>query len=196
LLRGDVEKPCPRVLELRALAQHAVGREKRLLHDVLGGRTVADVLAGEGEQRGSVAVVEGGERLLVAGGGARGEPAIVAIAGAATRRDGSVDGHLAADRSPLYMRAASLCDIVRFATPSPGSFHRRFRRVPPCYARPPAGTFPLSPCPSQIGPKMTDMLRRFRRAVASLGVEDRPAFKSVDASPALYDDGSWLTTKK
>jgi hypothetical protein len=40
---------------------------------------------------------------------------------------------------------------------------------------------------------MTHVLRRFRRAVSSLGVEDRPAFKRVDASPALYDDGSWLT---
>lgn len=39
---------------------------------------------------------------------------------------------------------------------------------------------------------MTEMLRRFRRAVALLGAEDRPEFKKVDASPALYDDGSWL----
>ena len=42
---------------------------------------------------------------------------------------------------------------------------------------------------------MTSMLRRFRRAVTSLGAETRPEFKSVDASPALYDDGSWLTTE-
>ena len=40
---------------------------------------------------------------------------------------------------------------------------------------------------------MTEMLRRFRRAVASFAAEDRPEFKRVDASPALYDDGSWLT---
>lgn len=40
---------------------------------------------------------------------------------------------------------------------------------------------------------MTDMLRRFRRAVTVLGAEDRPAFKRVDASPARYDDGAWLT---
>jgi hypothetical protein len=33
---------------------------------------------------------------------------------------------------------------------------------------------------------------RLRRAVASLAVEDRPDFKRVDASPAVYDDGSWL----
>jgi hypothetical protein len=42
---------------------------------------------------------------------------------------------------------------------------------------------------------MTEMLRRFRRAVASLGAEDRPEFKRVDASPARYDDGSWLTPR-
>jgi hypothetical protein len=42
---------------------------------------------------------------------------------------------------------------------------------------------------------MTEMLRRFRRAVAVLGTEDRPDFKRVDASPALYDDGSWLERK-
>ena len=40
---------------------------------------------------------------------------------------------------------------------------------------------------------MTQMLRRFRRAVSVLGAEDRPDFKRVDASPAVYDDGSWLT---
>jgi hypothetical protein len=39
---------------------------------------------------------------------------------------------------------------------------------------------------------MTEMLRRLRRAVVVLGNEDRPEFKKVDASPALYDDGSWL----
>ena len=42
---------------------------------------------------------------------------------------------------------------------------------------------------------MTQMLRRFRQAVSVLGTEDRPNFKRVDASPALYDDGSWLTPK-
>ena len=42
---------------------------------------------------------------------------------------------------------------------------------------------------------MTEMLRRVRRAVTSLGAEDRPEFKRVDASPALYDDGSWLTKR-
>jgi hypothetical protein len=40
---------------------------------------------------------------------------------------------------------------------------------------------------------MTDLLRRFRWAVSGLGAEDRPAFKRIDASPARYDDGSWLT---
>ena len=39
---------------------------------------------------------------------------------------------------------------------------------------------------------MTKMLRRLRRAVADLGAEDRPCFKRVDASAALYHDGSWL----
>jgi hypothetical protein len=39
---------------------------------------------------------------------------------------------------------------------------------------------------------MSQMLRRLRRAVADFGAEDRPAFKRVDASPARYDDGSWL----
>ena len=39
---------------------------------------------------------------------------------------------------------------------------------------------------------MTKMLRRLRRAVADLGAEDRPCFKRVNASAALYHDGSWL----
>jgi hypothetical protein len=39
---------------------------------------------------------------------------------------------------------------------------------------------------------MSQLLTRVRRAVAVLVVEDRPGFKRVDASPALYDDGSWL----
>jgi hypothetical protein len=39
---------------------------------------------------------------------------------------------------------------------------------------------------------MTNTLTRLRRAVASLAVEDRPNFKRVDASRAVYDDGSWL----
>ena len=39
---------------------------------------------------------------------------------------------------------------------------------------------------------MTSTINRIRRAVATLAVEDRPTFKSVDASPARYDDGAWL----
>ena len=39
---------------------------------------------------------------------------------------------------------------------------------------------------------MSNALTRLRRAVASLAVEDRPNFKRVDASRAVYDDGSWL----
>ena len=42
---------------------------------------------------------------------------------------------------------------------------------------------------------MTQMLRRLRRAVTDLGAEGRPAFKRIDASPALYDDGAWLTPR-
>ena len=42
---------------------------------------------------------------------------------------------------------------------------------------------------------MTFMLRRIRSAVVFLGAETRPDFKRVDASPALYDDGSWLTSQ-
>jgi hypothetical protein len=42
---------------------------------------------------------------------------------------------------------------------------------------------------------MTTLLRRFRNTVAQLGADSRPDFKRIDASPALYDDGSWLTPK-
>jgi hypothetical protein len=43
---------------------------------------------------------------------------------------------------------------------------------------------------------MTSTLRRLRRAFVLLGAEDRPNFKRIDASPARYDDGSWLTTER
>jgi hypothetical protein len=36
-------------------------------------------------------------------------------------------------------------------------------------------------------------LRRLRLTLSGLAPEDRPGFKRVDASPARYDDGSWLT---
>jgi hypothetical protein len=39
---------------------------------------------------------------------------------------------------------------------------------------------------------MINTLRRLRRTVGNLVAEDRPGFKRVDASPALYDDGAWL----
>ena len=39
---------------------------------------------------------------------------------------------------------------------------------------------------------MSVKLNRIRRALAGLVAEDRPEFKRIDASPALYDDGSWL----
>jgi hypothetical protein len=42
---------------------------------------------------------------------------------------------------------------------------------------------------------MTNALRRLRNAVTWLGADSRPEFKRVDASPAVYDDGSWLTSK-
>jgi hypothetical protein len=42
---------------------------------------------------------------------------------------------------------------------------------------------------------MTHTLRRLGRAVSSLVSEDRPDFKRLDASPALYDDGAWLKPK-
>lgn len=42
---------------------------------------------------------------------------------------------------------------------------------------------------------MNSTLRRFRRAVSSLVAEDRAGFKRIDASPARYDDGAWLTVR-
>jgi hypothetical protein len=36
-------------------------------------------------------------------------------------------------------------------------------------------------------------LRRIRLALSDLVVEDRRDFKRVDASPALSDDGRWLS---
>jgi len=39
---------------------------------------------------------------------------------------------------------------------------------------------------------MTTKLNSLRRAMSGLVAEDRPAFKRIDASPAQYDDGSWL----
>jgi hypothetical protein len=43
---------------------------------------------------------------------------------------------------------------------------------------------------------MISTLRRFRFALSSLAAEDRPNFKRVDVSPARYDDGSWLETRR
>ncbi len=39
-------------------------------------------------------------------------------------------------------------------------------------------------------------LRRLRQTLSQLVAEDRPGFSRLDASPALYDDGSWLTPRK
>jgi hypothetical protein len=58
-------------------------------------------------------------------------------------------------------------------------------------------SFPMSSSPFPRDWKaMTDMLRRLRRAVAGLAAEDRPEFKRIDASPAKWDDGSWLTPRR
>jgi hypothetical protein len=35
-------------------------------------------------------------------------------------------------------------------------------------------------------------LHRIRKALSELPAEDRPGFKSIDASPARSDDGAWL----
>jgi hypothetical protein len=39
-------------------------------------------------------------------------------------------------------------------------------------------------------------LRHIRRAVSGLVAEDRPGFKRLGASPARYDDGSWLEPRR
>ena len=41
---------------------------------------------------------------------------------------------------------------------------------------------------------MTTFLRRARRSASGLVADSRREFKRVDASRALYDDGSWLTS--
>ena len=43
---------------------------------------------------------------------------------------------------------------------------------------------------------MTRKLNSVRRLFSDLVAEDRAGFKRVDASSALYDDGSWLTTRR
>ena len=42
---------------------------------------------------------------------------------------------------------------------------------------------------------MTRKLPSLRRMLSDLVAEDRTGFKRVDASPARYDDGSWLTRR-
>jgi hypothetical protein len=42
---------------------------------------------------------------------------------------------------------------------------------------------------------MTRKLNSVRRLLSDLVAEDRSGFKRVDASPAQYDDGSWLTRR-
>lgn len=43
---------------------------------------------------------------------------------------------------------------------------------------------------------MTNILRRARRAASAIVAEDRPHFKRIDASPVVYDDGSWLEASR
>ena len=54
----------------------------------------------------------------------------------------------------------------------------------------------VHPGPTQELIAMTTLLRRLSNAVASATQEDRPEFKRVDASPALYDDGAWLAQRR
>jgi hypothetical protein len=42
---------------------------------------------------------------------------------------------------------------------------------------------------------MTNKLHTVRRMLSDLVAEDRAGFKRVDASPARYDDGTWLTRR-
>jgi hypothetical protein len=43
---------------------------------------------------------------------------------------------------------------------------------------------------------MASPLPRIRRALSGLVADDRPDFKRIDASPARYDDGAWLTARR
>jgi hypothetical protein len=43
---------------------------------------------------------------------------------------------------------------------------------------------------------MTSTLRRLARSLTDLVAEDRPGFKRVDASPAVPDDGLWLSPRR
>jgi hypothetical protein len=43
---------------------------------------------------------------------------------------------------------------------------------------------------------MRNPLRSLSTALSGLVAEDRAGFKRIDASPARYDDGSWLTPRR
>jgi hypothetical protein len=43
---------------------------------------------------------------------------------------------------------------------------------------------------------MNNTIRRIRTAISDLVSEDRSGFKRIDASPARYDDGSWLEPRR
>jgi hypothetical protein len=43
---------------------------------------------------------------------------------------------------------------------------------------------------------MSHMLRRSGRAVRGRVTKDRRAFKRIDASPIVFDDGSWVLPRR
>ena len=43
---------------------------------------------------------------------------------------------------------------------------------------------------------MSKLLSRLRLSLSDLTAEDRLDFKRIDASPAKYDDGSWLDARR
>ena len=45
------------------------------------------------------------------------------------------------------------------------------------------------------GVPVSQLLRRVRDAITGLVAEDRPAFKRIDASPVVFDDGAWLASR-
>ena len=80
------------------------------------------------------------------------------------------------------------------AAPRAGATTRRFGLLTGCRGGRAGATLHVSstPPPPERRSPMTNALRRLGRALSGLAAEDRPAFKRVDASPARYDDGSWL----
>jgi hypothetical protein len=56
----------------------------------------------------------------------------------------------------------------------------------------PDGTMVIVTATTPKENEMPTTLRRVRVAIGGLVAEDRREFKRIDASPARYDDGSWL----